>query len=591
MLLTFLGVLLISVPFLLIFRFNNRLLGFSCILGSLLVVHLSIGFLTQFFHIFTYPVIITIHSIIALATLYILRYKSPSISFKLNFNWFVILSFIIIFFELWSVHFFYTGTVSSINGYKYVSQSSNPYPYFSDEWIGVSFSNYSIENNALPIVNPLNKNNNFPNIFVSFFSLIAELFLVLNISPLLGYAYFSIFSGFIICLLLFVIMRISKIGLFASTITSLCLPFIINGLNLPGIWYLLPYTGGLILFLLSLIGFLSKKNFFAYSMGIVSLLLYPPILVLLVPTFLFYIISNRELDFNYKTKIILLGFLFAVLMAVFIVFSQSKNINSLLGILISSVWRMNLDGGIPTYYIWNIIPIILIPFIFIGIFKTLKEKTNIILIPVIIGIILWFIYTFSQFYLIIDYARVVIITSILLLFFAGFGFDIFFRKIINRYKYFFTSKVIFILKIIILLFFLILSFNYTNSLRWSNLKLRVTQQGQDYYFLPSAPASDFLTDEDIALFSSFSKKRFLSPDWKGLTIGVATNNYPLDSKASIITNHMVDYNKFISKNCEVKYNLSKKYKIEYIYSSQFDCKGFVYIGESSEGLFLYKFKK
>lgn len=593
MILTFLGLVLILIPFLLVFRFNNRILGFAYILGSILTLHLGIAFLTQFFHVFLYPVIIAIHSIIALITLYILRYKSPNISFKLNFNWFAIFSFLIIIFQLWSVHFFYTGTVSTINDYQTVSSSSYPYPYFSDEWSGVAFSNYSINNNALPTVNPLieiNKNNNFPNIFIFFFSLISELFLVLNISPLLGYAFFSIAAGFIICLLIFILLRVNKVDLFPSLLAALCVPYIVNGLNLPGIWYLLPFIGGSIFFLLSLITLSIHKHIFALVMSIVSLLLYPPMIIFIAPIFLAYLISEKELKNISKIKILLISLISVVLIIGIIIYSQGNNINGLFQILTNSIWRLNLDGGIPAFAIWNIVPIIILPFALVGLIKILKKKNIIILIPTAIGIVLWSFYNYSLYYFIIDYARVVVMTSFFIMILAGFGFEETSKKIFKEYSSFFNKNTILLSKLFIILIFLVLSFYYTDNLTWKSLVLRVTQSNSSYSFTPSAPAGYFLDKDDIKLFSSISKERFLSPPWKGLVIGVATNNYPLDSKPSIITNRFLNYDNFINESCEDKINDSVKYHLKYIYSNQFSCDKFTEIGQSHEGLHLYKFE-
>lgn len=591
MILTTLGIILVLIPFLLVFRFNNRLLGFVYILGAILTLHLVIAFLTQFFHIFLYPVIITIHSIVALITLYILRYKSPLISFKLKFNWFVIFSFLIIIFQLWSVHFSYTGTISTIEGYKTVSHDSYPYPYFSDEWVGVAFSKYSIDNNALPIVNPLfeiNQNNKFPNIFIFFFSLLSELFLILNISPLLGYAFFSIATGFIICLLVFILLRINKVSIFPSLFASLCIPFITNGLNLPGIWYLLPFIGGTIFFLLSLISLSVYKYLFALMMSIVSLLIYPPMVIFIIPTYLAYLIFEKNLKNINKIKILLIGVVSIMLIMGVVIYSQGENVKGLFNIFTSSIWRLNLDGGIPAFDIWNIIPPIILPVALFGLVKIFNKKNIIILIPTILGMGLWYFYTYSEFYFIIDYARVVIVTSILIMVLVGFGADEILKKILEKKLSFLNNKyIIFLLKLVIIITLLIFSFSYTDSSTWKKLVLQINQSGTMRYINPSAPASHFLQEEDIKLFNSFSKEVFISIPWKGLVIGAATNNYPLDSKPSIITNSYLRYNEFMSKSCEEKVNSVKKYNIKYVYSNQFYCENFVEVGKSSEGLHLY----
>ena len=100
-------------------------------------------------------------------------------------------------------------------------------------------------------------------------------------------------------------------------------------------------------------------------------------------------------------------------------------------------------------------------------------------------------------------------------------------------------------------------------------------------------ARAFISD-DLRLFAEIWQKRFLSIPWKGLVIGVATDNYPLDTKPSTLTNKWFSYEEFMNLGCDNKLRIAKDYKIDYVYSGEFNCKGFELINKSSENLYLYK---
>ena len=92
------------------------------------------------------------------------------------------------------------------------------------------------------------------------------------------------------------------------------------------------------------------------------------------------------------------------------------------------------------------------------------------------------------------------------------------------------------------------------------------------------------------LFSGIKEKTFISPPWKGLAISAATGNYPLATKPSVIGVFTLNYNVFVvDSNCFKKKQLAIENKIDYVYSSKFECPNFKEVGESSEDLVLYKF--
>jgi hypothetical protein len=133
------------------------------------------------------------------------------------------------------------------------------------------------------------------------------------------------------------------------------------------------------------------------------------------------------------------------------------------------------------------------------------------------------------------------------------------------------------------------SFSYTQNEQWNELKLNSIDS--DNKLSPNPPASSYLTDEDLILFKNIHHSRFLSTSWKGLVIGAATENYPLDSKSSTVTVNILTSGQFMSSSCVIKSNFAVQYGIDYVYLDSFDCKGFNLVGKSSEGFYLYRFIK
>ena len=94
---------------------------------------------------------------------------------------------------------------------------------------------------------------------------------------------------------------------------------------------------------------------------------------------------------------------------------------------------------------------------------------------------------------------------------------------------------------------------------------------------------------DVKIFKGIEQKKFLSTPWKGLVIGVATNNYPAVAKEGIMSvGNPQLVSQFLMADCEAKSNLAKNYKLDYIYLYEFNCPGFTKIDKSSENLYLYK---
>lgn len=591
--LTILGLILILTPFLLIFCFKNKILGFLYIITGASIFHLLLALISQYFHFFSYEVILSINLLLALIVVFFLIKNKTKYSFKIKINWLVILAFLVIIFELWSVHYFYTGEISTIYGPKQVSQVSYSYPFFSDDWTGVAFTTYSIDNKALPIINPLTNNvwdKDFRNIFIGFFSGLAEIFLLFNLSPLLGFPILAIVFGSMICFLVYLFLKSSSIADPFAIIGALCLPWIMCSVNLPGIWNLFPFIGATILFLVSITALNLNKFPLALTGGLVSLFLYPPFIVIIGPTLLI----GYLLIYKISIKTVLSGILGTIVLVIFtaglIFVFQKNNWATLTDLFVKSLVRINDQGCIPNRAIWQIIPVGLLPIALLGFWSMIRKNIFSLIIPLSIGLLYWTVYAFCPYFLIIDYARIAIITSYLIMITVGYGVMEIFYFFRNKYPILNKEYILFYFEIIVLIIFIALSFFYTSGTNWKNLTLKYDFPSGEFVLPIFSPVNNYLNQEDLKLFEGISQKNFLSLPWKSLVIGVATNNYPLCSKGAIITSQLMNYDFFMSLNCMNKYSEAKKFEMEYLYSTPVYCPNFIELSYSQEGLYLYKFQ-
>lgn len=600
---TALGLLLFCIPFILVFCFEDKLHGFLYVFTSVFAFHIILAIVTQALHVFYYPVIVSTNCLLGLiAIILFIKFRQQKPREKLagkidakKINWLAILAFLIIFFELWSVHFNYTGPVEHINGQTYEKNQTLKYPYYSDEWIGVAFTKYSIESHSLPTVNPLD-DSPFVNTTISHFSLLAELFLLFGMNPLTGYAIFALMTGMMVCLFVFLLLRANLINNYLAIIITLSIPFVVNNSYIAGIWYLTPFITGLIFLLVGMTAFSKKEN---VGPGIaafaLSFLLYPPMLVFISPIAIFQIFSNTNKGASEdKTKMILAGlaiFLF-ISSLIFLINLDKSGATNTLETIWSHVWRANLSGRVANLMPWLIVPIYILPLAIAGIYTALIQKKYVIALPLLVGIIFWIGYTFfTGNFFVIDIYRVVAITSIFITITAGFGLEWFISYLHRKFGTLNLKmvKIERLVKGFVLLIFFVLSFFYTRRLDWMNLTIKVPVDNIETRIAPVSPATRFLTDEDLTIFASIHGKRFLAEPWKALTVAVATDNYPVETKASTVWTRLVSYYDFIDMDCSAKKKIVDKYKIEYLYTRRIDCPFFEKIAESNEVLALYRY--
>jgi len=546
---------------------------------------LLLALVTQAIGIFVYPVVLLLNILAALASLYFF-FASDWKSFlksRHSISWFVPLFFIIAFFCLFSVHYHYSGRVSTFNGKYEVKNEIYPYPYFSDEWIGVALANYSLASHHLPLVNPLLPAASYEYFVFGFYALIAELFLLVGLQPLLGYSVFALIAAFGICILAYQVLRSYKVSPLSSVLSVAGLLYVVNGANLPGLWYLLPFVGAFGVFLIMLGLMAHAKSRLAYAASIVSFFLYPPLIIFIFPAVAGYIYQESS-KLQWKNILKALGVFIVVSLVVILIgwiFTPKQHFFDSIKYIVSLIVRPASDPGFPNFYLWYVVPFPFFAIAFYGMYLKRRDGLE-ILLPVLVGLFFWFTYSSWLHVFVIDYSRVTVITSWLLVLISGFATD----KLLafsDRYQ---KGKVIAIGAFLIL--FLCSSFSYTKDVRAAWLTLYIHQGTKSAFISPAAPASVYLSSEDIRLFEGITKSYFLAPAWKGLVISSATGNYPLDSKQSTIANHILSLDQFMRVPCEQRKILADKKGIQYVYAPAFSCSSFAPIGTSTEGLVLYK---
>ncbi len=601
------GFILIIVPFFAIFFYSSLREGFIKVFSFVFTFNLALSIITQIFHIFNLPVIIGSH-IAFILILYIFVYfrtkksqdtlqKSSSL-LKNGFknNWILLIGLFIIFAQLFSVHYLYTGPVQTIRGEKVVSKSNYFFPFVSDEWVTISEIKYSLENNSLPIVNPLDHNIPITNLLFAFPSLLTEIFLITGLNPLTHYWIASILFGLFLCFSVYLLLRAYNLNSKISVMTILFIPYITNSGNMLALWSLLPFTLGTILLIWQLLAQRYNYNLYAIIFAILALIIYPPMVVFVIPALFIYLyLSLKERKKNILKFIIPVSIIFIVFLLFFYLFFNKAGLD-IIGIMKGYIIRPNLDIGIISYPIWHIIPVIVIIFAILGIYQSIKNKYYQLLTVFVVGILYWILYLFLNKVIIIEYPRVVFITSIFLIIFAGQGINLIVNLLVknNNPKKNAKNKKSFlnVLLILVMVTIIFLIPSYSSRSHWKKLTLKIKDEsGKVRVIIPASPINRYINNDDLRLFENIHNENFISPPWKGLVIGAATGNFPFESKPSTIANKIFSYYDFMNLNCEDKRSTAKQFYLSYIYSDDFSCPSFEKIGSSFEDLHLYKYIK
>lgn len=615
MIYTVIGLIVCLTPFIVVSLYSNKVKGFLTIFTALATVHLLTALITQTLHVFTYSVVLSVHVFVALYSIYIFfkgrgdrglqnqEQKQSQVQEKnsrsvlaifckkLARNWFVLVMLSLCLFLVYSIRFNYTGVVDTAVSIKQVSHSSYTYPQYSDEWIGSGLVSYSIREKALPLVNPLNKNEPFINFLLASHSLFGEVILAFGLNPLTQYVYLATVNGLLVSVCIFLVLRLLLVRPAFSAISALCVFLITNSGNLPSFWYILPYTASLTFFLFSIAGFVSKSKFVYLMNLIISLLLYPPIVLFVAPFLLAVSYGKKPNAETFKFLALRVAIILIIAFGLLALAGlRSFSLGEMYDRALSFIIRQSLDTGKVSYRFWNIIPVFLVPFICVGLYESFMSRKRFIVFPAVVGIIFWIVYGYTKTIFLMEPSRVIVITSALLLIIAGIGMEKTYLQIntitgLSSEKFFvYTAKI----SVCIFFFFWIL---YLPRLGlWHKLPMSVMLENSERLLVPAPPITRYITQEDLNLFSGYKEKNFISSPWKGLVIGVATQNFPLESKSSTLTNKILKYQNFMKGGCVYKVITARKFNINLVYGSPFDCPdNFIFKGSSSEGFNLYEF--
>ncbi len=594
---TLLGFVLLIYPFLFISKEQGQKNAFPYFLLYIIGLNLLVALITQALHIFTYPVVIATHLLIILIVSFKLKSKLSErlrslVSLK-SVDWTLLVVVVIAFLHLYSIHFNYSGkiTVATTPQYQDVQHMKYIYPYFADEWSAVAFIKSSIRTHALPLINPLAATElqitNFEFIFHSF---LAEIFVLLGLDPLLSYTAITIITSLIVVILIYLFLKLQLSNPTIAAITSLLVLYITSGANLPGLWTLIPLIAGIILLLVGFI-FISLNNLPMIFLSLfLALLFYPPLFPFCTIIIISYIFQQSRLSKSIQLNkiwpyMIVCLIVFIVIALPFLLRDKAAGYFVSEIFLSKILYPVYIADSIPQYAPWYIIPIVTLLFGLLGI-VIVSKRTPWLNSTLWLGIIFWAIYSIATFRIIIEYQRVVIVTSILLTIIAGYGINavfIYFKNTIFSTH----PKILHSVLWLTLVFLFIMSFNYTKDERWQ--KLTLLHKPSATIRIPAAPANNYLQPDDLRLFKNIQHLIFLSLPWKGVVIGIATDNFPSSTKAGNVTVSQRLYYEFMNLTCEQKFESAKNSRTSYVYSEKFSCPDFELIEESKEGLYLYRF--
>ncbi|OGZ78311.1 MAG: hypothetical protein A2358_00915 [Candidatus Staskawiczbacteria bacterium RIFOXYB1_FULL_37_44] len=290
------------------------MIKFAYFLLYFIIFQILLAIFTQFFGIFYFWVVLPANLFFILALLYVsLRGGSQADAAiqshpkphpkplgltlgltlkpqRLKADWVFFAVAIISVLTLYQVHYNYSGEYGMVNDrlfqYRQAKNMQYVYPYFSDEWYAVSLVKESINSHSLPLKNPFD-NSFFPNLEIFFHSFIAEIMLLFKLDPLTQYAVLSIFFNALIIVLAYLLLRINNVSKFSSAAASLSILYIASSSNLPGIWNLLPFTMGIILFLIGGCFFAEKNIKMTMLSFLFGALFYPPLIIFFTLPLLF----------------------------------------------------------------------------------------------------------------------------------------------------------------------------------------------------------------------------------------------------------------------------------------------------------------
>ncbi len=591
---TFIMLIILALPLLLVAFFRNTYIGIATVVASMLLGHTGIGLVSQALHVFTPTLVTTVHVVIALLVLGVVYKKRARIHFPklrdmvLVKTLFLVFALGIVAYQLYAVHFDYEGPVSTITGELYVSGDTYTYPLFSDEWIAVAVARTVLAENALPLTHPFT-GQPYQNYLVAFHAFVAEI-AILFTSPITTiYVWLGIILNTMLVGMGYVVLRALGVTRGIAVFGMLLLPYVVNSSNLPMLWYLLPWNVGFLGMLCAMIFILYGSAWLAVATVFLSAVLYPPIVVLGIPMLLVVGLQQTgkmrsRVWLSAGAFVLIAPVLFVGGVALFTNYSFNQAGADLVDILIRPMF--SAFGSVPTFFVWDVVPWIILPFVVCAFWKY-KQSLLFIYVPVVIGLVGWILNPIIDTTFLIDYHRLVAMTALLLVIVGTLGLQEVWEYVASRYKKLSSLDVQVAVSGALLILFLIIAPQYTERDVWRKFTVPHTDEaGNKAIGRPASPASRYLHPDDVRIFSGLSGERFLAPAWKGLVIASITDNEPMYTKPSTITIKKVIYEEFSTATCEEKTAIAREYRIHYIYAEKINCAGFEMIDQSAEGLYL-----
>lgn len=608
-LLTTLGLLIIAAPLLLIVGSPTPRRTAVTLIVTLYALHLAIALLTLSFGIAAYPTILGAYVFTLCAGAVLLRRQiitaflvitSPPRSLKRfrGFDTMLLAVIVITLLALGSVHYRYTGLISTATqaGYQRVENVSITYPYYADEWYAVGFIKDSLATGHLPLRHPLTAEHQpFPNFEAAFHSLLAELTILLDLDPLTHYTAVSVGINTLTIIMLYLLLREHRVGPTPAAAAALGALYITNSANLPGLWTLIPLTAALPPLLATLF-FISRHQEPQYKTALaagLTLLLYPPLVVVLAPALLATLIQHQP---RRRAKLLAgaagLTLLCAAIVAAFYVVGRPADHAGAAAFFTHTLttaiqYETFTPNAIPRYLPHHVVPWLLLAAAVLGIIVLSQRRAWWLLAPLTVGTLYWLAYSRLTERLIIEQQRIILVTSLLFITAAGFGLNACWQLLQRKvHSHPYRQAIMLVMSAAVPALFLLLLPTYTGRTTWQHLVLVDQTSGET--LRPAAPANRYLTDEDLALFQNLGPVRFLSLPWKGTTLGVATSAIPASIKPGTITWRAQLADAFLARSCPQKQQLARQHALDYVYLPSFTCPGFIPQATSDEGLTLYK---
>ncbi len=559
--------LLFILPFITIFNQKDKVKGFVNIFSLYSLYVLLITVFLQYFHLFDkINVYLCVISYSLTSVIYFFLNKKY---YKFDYQYSTIIIFLI------SLLFLFLPNIKDLNNIYL-------YPFYSDEWVNYGLSRFAVLNNVLPIYNYLDSGSFFINLLLPFNSFVSFFLIYFDVN-MSTYVILGKILNLIIMFTFFVFIRKLGIRREISLIAVISMLFITNTANITGLWHFIPLNLAFLFFMLSFMGYFHLNS-------ILSILFYPPIGIVIA--------FNYFLRFRFK--IYKYAFLLLSIFGLFYYFNINNYLYSITHKIYDLLIRPSSYFLLEKVNIFDMIPLIIIPFVFYGMYRFIYLKNSQykhIFYIIIYLSIFWIYYTYDNDIIIMDKVRFVTITSWLLIIPFALALNHIYDYLCDKYK---LDLKLSKLKIknnhLIILIIIFLSLNIKSyPYIFDNKNAGFWGFNRELIKI-SYPINNYVNDRDIYIFNNYVKDGavFLSTPWKSLVLTSLTHGVPLHSKSSYLSVFKYSYSTFLSLSCDSKYDISKYFRLKYFYGAEIKCDRFKLIQVSdidpNNKMYLYEFR-